>query len=117
MNTVTITNNNLVVEPQGMDKLWSLKRRLEYPLASVRGATFDPGANNEPKGLRAPGLAIPGKWAGTFHRDGEKSFWNVSTPGETVVIELANEHYDRLILTVNDPRALVDKINAAIQDS
>ena len=117
MNTVTIVDNNLVVAPQGLDKLWSLKRRLEIPLASVRGATFDPGANNEPKGLRAPGLAIPGKWAGTFLRDGEKSFWNVSKPGETVVIEIAHEHYDRLILTVNDPRALVDRINAAIQDT
>lgn len=117
MNTVTIVDNNLVVEPQGLDKLWSFKRRLEIPLASVRGATFDPGANNEPKGLRAPGLAIPGKWAGTFLRDGEKSFWNVSKPGETVVIELTNEHYDRLILTVSDPRALVDRINAAIQDT
>lgn len=117
MNIVTIVDNNLVVEPQGLDKLWSFKRRLEIPLASVRGATFDPGANNEPKGLRAPGLAIPGKWAGTFLRDGEKSFWNVSKPGETVVVELTNEHYDRLILTVNDPRALVDRINAAIQDT
>ena len=117
MNIVTIVDNNLVVEPQGLDKLWSLKRRLEIPLASVRGATFDPGANNEPKGLRAPGLAIPGKWAGTFLRDGERSFWNVSKPGETVVIELANEHYDRLILTVDDPRALVDQINTAIQDT
>ncbi|HZK36726.1 MAG TPA: hypothetical protein VFC57_07235 [Aeromicrobium sp.] len=117
MNTVTITNNNLVVEPQGLNKLWSFKRRLEIPLSNVRGATFDPGANSEPKGLRAPGLAIPGKWAGTFHRDGEKSFWNVSKAGETVVIELADEHYDRLILTVNDPRVLVDRINAAILDA
>ena len=117
MNTVAITNKSLVVEPKGLDKLWSLKRRLEIPLSNVRGATFDPGANSEPKGLRAPGLAIPGKWAGTFNRDGEKPFWNVSKPGDTVVIELVNEHHDRLILTVNDPRVLVDKINAAIQDS
>ena len=73
MNTVTIVDNNLVVEPQGLDKLWSFKRRLEIPLASVRGATF--------------------------------------------VVELTNEHYDRLILTVNDPRALVDRINAALQDT
>ncbi|MHB1171811.1 MAG: hypothetical protein ACYCZY_04830 [Lacisediminihabitans sp.] len=116
MNTVTITNDRLVVEPQGLDKLWSFTRRLEIPLTHVRGATFDPGANHEPKGLRAPGLAIPGKWAGTFNRDGEKAFWNVSTPGETVVIELAGEHFDRLFLTVNDPRVLVDKINSAIQE-
>lgn len=86
-------------------------------LSHVRGAAFDPGANHEPKGLRAPGLAIPGKWAGTFHRDGEKAFWNVSAQGATVVIELEDEHFDRLFLTVNDPRVLVDRINSAMQRS
>jgi hypothetical protein len=115
MNTVTLTESALTVEPRGLDKLWSFTRRLEIPLAHVRGATFDPGANDEPKGLRAPGLAVPGKWAGTFSRDGDRSFWNVSAPGATIVIELADEHYTRLVLTTADPRGTVDGINAAIQ--
>ena len=113
MNTITISDSVLEVEPRGLDKLWSFTRKLVIPLAHVRGATFDPGANNEPKGLRAPGLAIPGKWAGTFHRDGDRAFWNVSTPGETVVIELTHERYTRLVLTVNSPRDIVDAVNAA----
>lgn len=111
MNTVTVTDRTVTVEPQGLDKLWSLTRRLEFPADHVRGATFDPGANSEPKGIRSPGLHIPGKWAGTFQRDGEKSFWNVSAPDRTVVIELAGEDYDRLYLTVDDPRTVVDRIN------
>lgn len=116
MNKVTLTGSSLIVEPKGLDKLWSFTRKINVPLAHVRGATFDPGVNNEPKGLRAPGLAIPGKWAGTFNRGGDKSFWNVSTPGETVVIELADEHYARLVLTVASPRAVVDAVNFAIQN-
>ena len=112
MNTVTITPESLTVEPLGLDKLWSLRRRLEFPAGHVRGATFDPGANSEPKGLRAPGLHIPGKWSGTFHRDGEKSFWNVSAPDRTVVVELVDEDFDRLYLTVDEPRTVVDEINA-----
>ena len=116
MNTVTLTNGNLVVEPQGLDRIWSLRRSLEFPVAHLRGATLDPGANAEPKGIRAPGLQLPGKWCGTFHRDGEKSFWNVSGPDRTVVIELADEDFDRLYLTVDEPRDLVDRINAAIAE-
>ncbi len=112
MNSITITPETVTVEPLGLDKLWSLRRRLEFPADHVRGATFDPGANSEPKGLRAPGLAIPGKWSGTFHRDGEKSFWNVSGPDRTVVVELTGEDFDRLYLTVEDPRTVVDQINA-----
>ena len=113
MNTVTISDSVLEAEPRGLDKLWSLTRKLVIPLTHVRGATFDPGANNEPKGLRAPGLAVPGKWAGTFHRDGDRAFWNVSTSGETVVIELTDEHFTRLVLTVDSPRDIVDAVNAA----
>lgn len=113
MNTVTLENGILHVEPRGLDKLWSFTRRLEIPLTHVRGATFDPGANAEPKGFRRPGLHVPGKWAGTFSRDGDLSFWNVGTPGRTVVVELTGERYRRLFLSVEEPRALVDAINAA----
>ena len=115
MNTVTVNEATLIVEPMGLDKLWSFKRRLEIPLAHVRGATCDSGINNEPKGIRVPGLSLPGKWSGTFRREEENSFWNVSTSGATVVIELAEEDFTRLILTVDDPHEIVEVINAAIQ--
>lgn len=66
MNSVTLRDDRLVVEPKGLDKLWSFTRTLELALDHVRGATFDPGADRQPKGLRAPGLALPGKTSGTF---------------------------------------------------
>jgi len=116
MNSVTIEGNQLVVEPRGLDKLWSFTRRLEIPIEHVRGATADPGANTEPKGLRAPGLSVPGKTAGAFHRDGEKIFWNVSNGRDTVVIELRDEDYQRLVLTVDDPRAVVRAVNDAVPE-
>ncbi len=114
MNRVTVTDTTLVVEPRGLDKMWSFTRRIEVPLAHVRGATFDPGANHDRKGIRSPGLAVVGKWSGTFRKDGDRSFWNVSAPGRTIVVELADESWDRLILTVDEPRLLVDGINTAM---
>ena len=81
----------------------------------MRGATVDPGAPHDYKGLRTPGLGVPGvKWAGTFTLDGERHFWNVTGSAATIVVQLADEHYDRLYLTVADPSATVDAINAAI---
>ncbi|MGX5695434.1 hypothetical protein ACWKWP_04480 [Agromyces soli] len=114
MNSITVTPDRLVVEPLGLDKLWSLRNRIDVPVAHVRGATIDPGVSAEPKGVRAPGLAMPGKWAGTFHRDGERVFWNVSSPDPTIVIELTGEHFDRLVLSVERPREIVDAVNAAV---
>ena len=117
MNTVTVTDGWLVVIPRGMDKLWSLTRELRIPLAHVQGATVDPGATHDYKGLRNPGLGVPGaKWAGTFTLDGERHFWNVTGSSRTVVVQLTDEDYDRLYLTVDNPADTVDAINAALGD-
>lgn len=113
-NRVTVTTDRLVVEPLGLDKLWSFTRRLEIPLTHVRGATFDPGMKDEPKGWRGPGLGLPGKKSGTFHSDGSKQFWNVSGYDRAVVVTLdPAERFDRLVITVDDPNGVVDAINGA----
>ena len=80
-----------------------------------------------PRGLRAARrqvraiertLAVSGKWAGTFTRDGDTCFWNVSGHRSghrrTIVVQLNQEKYQRLYLTVTDPRATADAINGAL---
>ncbi|WP_194821799.1 hypothetical protein [Micromonospora sp. S-DT3-3-22] len=115
MASVRIEGDDLVVEIEGMDRLWSLKSRLVIPLANVRGATADPGIAAEPKGLRAPGTSLPGViTAGTFHQDGERVFWNIRDGARAVVIELADEHYARLVVEVVDPTATVALIEQAV---
>lgn len=115
MARISIDGDDLVVEIEGMDKLWSLKSRLVIPLANVRGATADPGIAAEPKGLRAPGTSLPGViTAGTFHQDGERVFWNIRDGARAIVITLADEHYVRLVVEVADPAATVALIEQAV---
>lgn len=114
MARVSIDDDRLTVELLGLHKLWAFKKRISVPLAHVRGATVDPGMVHEPKGLRAPGLHVPGVAViGTFHRDGSKHFWDVRNRTDAIVIELADEDYSRLIVDVDDPRSVVDAINRA----
>lgn len=115
-NTLILDGEHLIVEPRGLDKLWGLRRRIVVPLAQVRGATFDPDTPQAGRGLRFPGLALPGrKWVGTFYEDGEKGYWNVRAGGQTIVVELgAGAPFSRLHLTVDDGRAMVDIINAPV---
>lgn len=115
MNTITIDGGELIIEPRGLDKMWGFRREIRVPLSHVRGATADSGVADEPKGLRAPGLAIPGKYVGTFHRDGEASFWNISDRRRNVVIDFIEEEFARAILTVDDPAQAERDINSAIQ--
>jgi hypothetical protein len=115
MARVRTEDGNLVVEIEGLDKLWSLKSSLTIPLGNVRGATADPGMVNEPKGLRAPGTHVAGViTAGTFHQDGERVFWDVRDGARAVVIELADERYARLVIEVAEPAATVALIEGAI---
>lgn len=115
MANVSIDGADLVVEMEGMDKLWSLKSRLVIPLANVRGATADPGIAAEPKGVRSPGTNVPGVMtAGTFHQDGERIFWNIRDGAKAVVIALADERYARLVVEVTDPAATVTLIEQAV---
>lgn len=117
-NTVTLepadAPTTLVVEPRGMDKVFGFRSRLAYPLDHVRGATFDPGLREEPKGLRGPGLGLPGKLVGTFTHDGVKRFWNIAGYESVLVVTLKDEEYETLYLSVEDPETLARTINAAV---
>jgi hypothetical protein len=115
MAEIRIEKDVLVVDILGAHKLFTFKNRIEVPLANVRGATADPGIAKEWKGVRAPGMHIPGVViGGTFFSDGERTFWDVTDESKAVVIELGNEKYDRIVIGVDEPRKAVDTINAAI---
>ena len=110
-NTLTLTDKELIVEPRGLDKMWSFTRRIAVPCNHVRGATHDPGMKHEPKGLRAPGLRTGQKLSGTFHSDGGRQFWNINGYENAVVIELKDERFDRLIVSLENPAECVGRIN------
>lgn len=115
MATISIDDDDLIVDVQGLDKLWALKSRLTIPLTNVRGATADPSITSEPKGWRGPGTHLPGVVvAGTFHQDGQRVFWDVHDKGKAVVIELNDDTYQRLVIEVDDPHATVDLIERAV---
>lgn len=115
MATVTVRDDQLHIEIRSLDKLWTMKSSLSVPLRHVRGATADPTITSEPKGWRGPGANVPGLlYAGTFHQDGERVFWDVHDAAKVVVIELEDEKYRRLVIEVDDPRATAELIEQAL---
>jgi hypothetical protein len=114
---ISVAGDKAIFEVEGWDKLWSLRSRLEIPLAHIRGVHVDP----EPAmgwfdGLKLAGTAIPHIFrAGTFYQEGGFVFWDVSDPDKTIVIELEHEHFDKLIIEVADPAAAVSLLTKSIQ--
>ncbi|MDA3723402.1 hypothetical protein, partial [Limosilactobacillus fermentum] len=81
------------------------------PWRHVTGIFRDQGAFEEHKGLRLPGTAIPGLYyAGSFFYDGQCRFYNVRRNTPIVVITLINEGYDRLILSVENPATVIERV-------
>ncbi|MGE5305007.1 MAG: hypothetical protein ACM3TN_16975 [Alphaproteobacteria bacterium] len=114
MVTIKIDADKAVFEVQGWDKLWSLRSRLEIPLAHIKGARIDPApAMGWFQGLKLAGTDLPNIFrAGTFYQQGELVFWDVHEPKNTIVIDLDHERYKKLIIEVVDPQQEVKKINA-----
>ena len=114
MAQVHIDGDQLIVEIEGLDKLWALRSRLEIPLVHVRGATADPGMAAL-TGWKVGGARVPGViTAGTFHVDGERVFWDVHDAARAVVIELTGDPYTRLVIEVDDPAATVAQVEKAL---
>lgn len=118
MISLTIDDGVLGVEMHGVDKLWTLRSRIEIPLGNVRAIHR---ATNDVKrwwsGRRVPGVRIPGVIkAGTYYEDGGRVFFDVRDPTKTVTIELRDERYRELVLEVDDPVRVVAEVRAALDD-
>ncbi len=116
MVEIRIESDRVVLEVEGWDKLWSLRSRLEIPLAHVRGARWDPQpAMGWFQGLKLAGTDVPNLFrAGTFYQDGGLVFWDVLHAERTIVIELDHERYEKLVVEVADPAGAVALLTRAI---
>lgn len=116
MVTISIAGDRVHMDVEGIDKLWSLRSRLDIPLAHIRSVRIDPeAASGWWHGLRIMGSNIPGiLTAGTFYQKGGVVFYDVHDPERTIVLELAHETYERLIIEVQEPEAARKEIEKAI---
>jgi hypothetical protein len=109
MVDITVTGATATFEVRSWDKFWALRSRLEIPLAHIRGVRSDTEvARGWWHGLKLPGTNVPGViTAGTFYLHGKRVFWDVHDPDRTIVVELAHESYDELVIEVADPEAAI----------
>jgi hypothetical protein len=116
MVDLSISDGKLSLHVRGADKLWAFKSSLEIPLAHIAGVQADSEvARGWWHGIRMPGTNLPGViTAGTFYQDGNRVFWDVHNPEKTIVINLHDERYNKLVVEVDDPQMAVSLIQAAL---
>ncbi len=118
MTEVTINEDRLRVAIRGIDVLWAFKTRIVLPLEHVVGARRDPHLRAEGPWLGAGrtnsllGYAVA---AGPMLVHGRHEFWDVHDPERAITIDLVGEPYQRLVVEVRDPVAVVDAVNGAVR--
>jgi hypothetical protein len=114
MATVQLTPSTLSLRLTRGEKIAGLLRDVEVPLASVRSVEVVTDPLAAVRGLRAPGLALPGvRKVGTWRRAGQRTLVCVRRGRPAVKIELAGQRWAALLVGADDAAALADDLSAA----
>ena len=119
MVQVDIDGDRAVFEVQGLHRVWAMRSRLEIPLAHITAVEANPDqVRRWWHGIKIVGTDAPLLFsAGTFYYHGELVFWDISDPGQTIVVSLEHEHYKKLIVEVADVDGTVARLRAALRDA
>ena len=109
MIKVTKEESNIIFDVIGMHKLWAFKSQLIIPADHILNVYQDMESIKGWSGWRAPGTSVPGLIkAGTFYKDENKIFWDVSNMDNCIIIDLKDEDYQQLIIEVENPSDTIE---------
>jgi hypothetical protein len=110
---LTIFGDRLQIELEWYEQLWAftLNKTFDIPLSHIQRATTEEPQSSWME-LRAPGTFLPGIIkAGTYYTRQGKEFWYVTKDTDYLVLELKDESFKRIILTIDQSVAWVERIN------
>jgi hypothetical protein len=105
-----IDQRRVTVRLSALEKLEALHRNLTVPRTAVIAAREIPDGMAELRGIGS-GTGLPGVMMVGTVRDGHGLTFAVCRGrGPAVVLDLAGQHYNRIIMTVADPGAIVSRL-------
>jgi hypothetical protein len=114
MATMQLTPTTVSVRFTTAEKIIGLVRDVELPRTALRGAELVPEPLTAMRGLRAPGLALPGRRKiGTWRRPGERTLVCVRKGQPAVRVRLESDRYDTLLIGADDAAALAESLAPA----
>lgn len=120
---IKIDNQNFCIELNFWEKLWALKfsHPWQIPLSHIARVTTTAPANNwkefNLKEVKLPGTFVPGVIkAGTYYSDRGREFWYVTDDKNYLTLELKDEFYQRVILTVEHNQILAEKLRTSVNN-
>ena len=109
MPTTRLTGDALEIRLRPWERLAGLLADLRVPLSAVREVDVLDDALTAPRGVRAPGLAVPGVRYGTWRGRGRQ--WVAVRRGVPALrLELDGQRYDSVAVSAPDARALAAQL-------
>lgn len=112
MSTISISDTDVTISFTTGEKVGGLVRDQRFPLSSITSAEVVAPAVGAPKGLRAPGLALPGlRKVGTWRGRGRRELVSVRKGEPAVRFELEGQRYTAVLIGAEDAEGIVEQLN------
>ena len=115
MTTLRTTDDHLEVRFTAAEKLAGLLRDVRVPLSAVRGVEVVADGLSAARGVRAPGLGLPGlRKIGTWRTRSGKDVVAVRRGQDAVRVHLAGQRWASLLIGTDDAAAVAASVTAAV---
>lgn len=109
---LSIKNEQLQIDMNLWERIWAFffNQTLQIPLNHICRVTIEKPDINW-KEVRLPGTSIPGVIkAGTYYTEAGREFWYVTRDDRFLTLELTDEFYKKIVLTLDDNQAWANQI-------
>ena len=109
---LVISGDTVTIAMSVAEKAEAVHRDLTFPRSSVTNVRAVQDGMAEVHGVRMPGAYFPDViMVGTWRSPAGNTFAICHGSGPAVVIELTGQHYDRIVMTVDNPQDAVASLS------
>jgi len=111
MATVQVGPHSVSVRFTRAEKVLGLMRDMEVPRAAIRSADVESDGLRATRGLRAPGLAVPGRRKiGTWLWRGQRTAVSVRAHQPALHLQIRHRGYDALLIGTDEAEAIAAEL-------
>jgi hypothetical protein len=113
---VTVSDDALLIEPEGFDVLWTARRRITIPVNKIESVRVGTRAEAPRRGIRLPGAYFPGLIAaGSYGVGANRTFWDVRRGDPVLLITCKpGAEYKMVVLEVRDPHSVAQRAQTVL---
>jgi len=113
---VTVSPDALLIEPEGLDVFWTVRRRVTIPIAAIESVRVVRRDQAPRPGIRLPGTYFPGLIvAGSFGTGANRAFWDVRRGQYVLLITCGpGSDYSTVVLEVRDPHSVAQRAQTVL---